>query len=124
MKPIRLSVNLSKIKGSRLVQMTNADNKKEAYVCVPLSQCFVYKESSDAHLMAMMIETPNSIYSDFVVKEYVPQSQYESMEKDLRMAIPVIGRGRFIVERPNKTVISNTETDVEIEDYNGGDLVF
>lgn len=124
MKPIRLSICLSKIKGARIVQFNNEENKKERYVCVPLARCFVPKDSPSAHLLAMMIETPNSIYSDFVVKEYIQQNDYESMSKEQRNAIPALGRGKFIVERPNKTIISNTENVDEVEDVPTEDLPF
>ena len=124
MKPIRLSVCLSKIKGSRLVQFPNEENKKETYVCVPLSRCFVPKDAPSAHLLAMMIETPNSIYSDFVVKEYIPQNEYENLSKEQRNAIPALGRGKLIAERPNKVLISNTESVEEVTDVAVDDLPF
>lgn len=124
MKPIRLSICLSKIKGARLVQFPNEENKKERYVCIPLSRCFVPKDAPSAHLLAMMIETPNSIYSDFVVKEYINQNEYESLSKEQRNAIPALGRGKFIVERPNKTIITNTENVEAVEDVATDDLPF
>ena len=113
MKPIRLSIGLTKIEGARVVQMNNKEGKKQIYACVPIEKCFIPKQSSDAYLIAMAIETPNSMYSDFIIKEYVEQDVYESMTPEQRMAVVNLGRGRFIKERPNKVLIQNTDEQTD-----------
>lgn len=109
MKPIRLSIGLTKINGSRVVQMNDKEGNKKIYACVPIEKCFIPKQSSDAYLIAMAIETPNSLYSDFIIKEYVEQDVYENMTPEERIAVANLGRGRFIKERPNKVLVHNTD---------------
>lgn len=119
MKPIRLSVALNKVKGARMVQMSNPEGKKQIYAAIPIDQLFVPANTSDAYLIMMAIETPNSLYSDFVLKEYVEQKVYDGMTPEERMSIATLGRGRIVKERPNKVLINNVESVDEsgVEDY-------
>ena len=115
MRPIRFSVNLSKVHGSQLIRMQNSEGKQEVFIAVPTSKLFVPQDSQDCHIIVMAIDTPNSQFSDFVVKPYLTQTDYESLSQEQRNQLPILGRGKFIKERQNKSLY-NTATVVDFSD--------
>ena len=115
MRPIRFSINLSKVQGSQLIRMQNSEGKQEVFVAVPASRLFVPQDTNDCHIVVMAIDTPNSQFSDFVVKPYLTQTDYESLSQNERNNLPILGRGKFIKERQNKTLY-NTASVVDVSD--------
>lgn len=115
MRPIRFSVNLSKVHGSQLIRMQNSEGKQEIFIAIPTSRLFVPQDSNDCHIIVMAIDTPNSQFSDFVVKPYLTQTDYESLSQDQRNQLPILGRGKFIKERQNKSLY-NTAAVVDVSD--------
>lgn len=111
MKPIRISLALTKVKNSVVARLSD----KKMYICIPMEELFCVHDSKDAYLTAMMIETPNSQFSDFLIKPYVEQTAYESMSQDERKLLPIIGRGKFIQERTSKTLVQNCLNESESE---------
>lgn len=99
MNNVRLSINLSKLEGTRVVEMKNDKGQQEVYVAIPARALFVPAENPQPYLMATMIHCPDSKYSQFMLKPYMSAEDYKMLSEDQRKAIPVIGSGTFMENR-------------------------
>ena len=112
MNNIRVSVNLGKIRGSRVLNIKDEQGKSKPYVCIPVDECFVPKESPSPYLMFNLIHCPNSIYNDWMVKPYMSAADYKNLSREEQMAIPSIGSGSF-VQPKNGSALARTAEVVD-----------
>lgn len=117
MQPIRISLDLLKFQGARLVRMNNAQNVPTDYVCIPVRDCFVPSNDPRPYLMATMIHCPNAQYGNFMIKPYLSPQDYATKSKEEREAVPVCGKGTFIESAANQAItkvaerVESTELD-------------
>lgn len=119
MQNIRISLDLMKVTGARLVRMNNAANVPENYVAVPVSACFVPSDTPRPYLMATMIHCPNAKYGDFMIKPYLSAEDYNHLTQEERMAQPTVGKGTFMQAASNKQITKQAEV-VEAADVQLG----
>lgn len=110
MQNIRVSIDLLKLGGARLVRFPNAANVPTDYVCVPVSVCFVPRDTPRPYLMASLIHCPNAKYGDFMVKPYVSADDYKVLSKEEQFNLPIIGKGTFMQEATNKQLAAAAES--------------
>lgn len=113
MNNIRLSINLSKVAGTRVINMKNESGKVQ-YVAIPVSSLFVPSEKPEPMLMATMIHCPNSIYNDFMLKPYMNSADYKILSQEERNSLPVIGSGTFMQQQQSRALAATAE-NVEVE---------
>lgn len=117
MQNIRISIDLMKVKSARLVRFPNASGQPTDYVCIPVSECFVPKEQPKPYLMLSLIHCPNAKYGDFMVKPYVSAEDYQVMSKEEQFNLPILGKGSFMSQQPNKQLSAAAEvvavTDIQ-----------
>lgn len=99
MNNVRLSINLSKIEGTRVINMSNDKGQKEVYVAIPARALFVPSENPQPFLMATMIHCPDSKWSQFMLKPYMSPEDYKMLTDEQRKSIPIIGSGTFMENR-------------------------
>lgn len=117
MNNIRVSVNLGKIRGSRVLNIKDESGKSRPYCCIPVEELFVPKESPAPYIMFNMIHCPNSIYNDWMVKPYMSAADYKNLSREEQMSIPSIGSGTFIQPK-NASSLARTAESVEAEPTN------
>lgn len=105
MNPIRISINLAKIEGARVLAVKDTNGKPVYYIGVPVDQCFVPTGTQgQIHLITVMYETPASQYSDFAIKQSVSQDLYQNMSQEQRNAMPFIGKGTWLKQNVDRQV--------------------
>lgn len=103
MNNIRVSIDLTKVDGARTIRAAAPNGKQEYYVAIPVSSLFLPKDSKSAHLTCTMIPCPNALYGDFMLKKYINGTTYANMSREEREAVPIIGKGTYIVPKLEKS---------------------
>lgn len=103
MNNIRVSIDLTKVDGARTIRAAAPSGKQEYYVAIPVSSLFLPKDSHSAHLTCTMIPCPNALYGDFMLKKYINGTTYANMSQEERNAVPIIGKGTYIVPKIEKS---------------------
>ena len=120
MNNIRISIDLTKVDGARLIRAAAPNGKQDYYVAVPVSSLFAPKDSNSVHLTCTMIPCPNALYGDFMLKPYVNGTTYANMSDDERKAIKIIGKGTYIQSKLDKSQAQQYEAatveSVSVED--------
>lgn len=115
MQNIRISLDLTKIEGCRIIRANNSGNTPTEYVAIPVRACYVPADAPRPYLMATMIHCPNAKYGDFMVKPYLSGEDYAQMSAEERAATPIIGKGTFMQAAVSKQIAKAAE-DVEVTD--------
>lgn len=120
MNNIRISIDLTKVDGARLIRAAAPNGKQDYYVAIPVSSLFAPKDSNSVHLTCTMIPCPNALYGDFMLKPYVNGTTYANMSDEERKAIKIIGKGTYIQSKLDKTQAQQYEAatveSVSVED--------
>lgn len=109
MDNIRISLNLMKLSGSRLISAKNAANKEVTYLAIPVEHFFVPTNEPKPYLLCSMIPCPNAQYGDFMVKPFVSGADWEHMSQEDRSNMPIIGKGTFMRPAVSKAIRSEAE---------------
>lgn len=121
MNNIRVSIDLTKVDGARTIRAAAPSGKQEYYVAIPVSSLFLPKDSKSAHLTCTMIPCPNALYGDFMLKKYINGTTYANMSQEERNAVPIIGKGTYIVPKMEKQQ-AQAFSPVEVESANLDDV--
>lgn len=121
MNNIRVSIDLTKVDGARTIRATAPSGKQEYYVAIPVSSLFLPKDSKSAHLTCTMIPCPNALYGDFMLKKYINGTTYANMSQEERNAVPIIGKGTYIVPKIDKSQ-AQAFAPVDVESANLDDI--
>ena len=114
MNNIRVSIDLTKVDGARAIRAQAPSGKQEYYIAIPASSLFLPKDSKSAFLTCTMIPCPNALYGDFMLKKYIDGRTYANMSAEEHKAVPIIGKGTYIVPKLDKEQAASYErTDVE-----------
>lgn len=109
MDNIRISLNLMKLSGSRIISAKNAANKDVTYVAIPINHFYVPTNEPKPYLLCSLIPCPNAQYGDFMVKPFIAGSDWEQMTPADRQAMPIIGKGTFMRPAVNKAIRQEAE---------------
>lgn len=121
MNNIRVSIDLTKVDGARTIRAAAPSGKQEFYVAIPVSSLFLPKDSHSAHLTCTMIPCPNALYGDFMLKKYINGTTYANMSQEERNAVPIIGKGTYIVPKMEKSQ-AKAYAPTEVESANLDDV--
>lgn len=121
MNNIRVSIDLTKVDGARTIRAAAPNGKQEYYVAIPVSSLFLPKDSKSAHLTCTMIPCPNALYGDFMLKKYINGTTYANMSQEERNAVPIIGKGTYIVPKIDKSQ-AQAFAPTEVESANLDDI--
>lgn len=121
MNNIRVSIDLTKVDGARTIRAAAPSGKQEYYVAIPVSSLFLPKDSHSAHLTCTMIPCPNALYGDFMLKKYINGTTYANMSQEERNAVPIIGKGTYIVPKMEKSQ-AQAYTHIDVESANLDDI--
>lgn len=121
MDNIRLSFNVMKMAGTRLLNCKDNSGKDKIYVSIPIEHFFVPGSDPKPYLLCSMIPCPNAQYGDFMIKPFISGADWEQMSEEDRRNVPVIGKGTFMRPAVNKAVKNNSEK-AEVEEVNLANL--
>lgn len=121
MNNIRISLDLLKFSGSRLLKANDANGVPTTYVAVPINHFYVPNQSPRPFLLLSEIAAPNAQYGDYMIKPYMSADEYRRLSDKERGEIPIIGKGTFMQAQPNKQV-ARQATAVEAVDVAPGSL--
>lgn len=121
MNNIRVSIDLTKVDGARTIRAAAPNGKQEYYVAIPVSSLFLPKDSHSAHLTCTMIPCPNALYGDFMLKKYINGTTYANMSQEERNAVPIIGKGTYIVPKMEKSQ-AQAYAHIDVESANLDDI--
>lgn len=117
MDAIRLSINVQKIPGTRLVKMPNPQTgTTQIYAAIPIDQLYVPNTQDAApYLMLNAIPSPNSLYGDFMIKPYINGEDFQHMSDDEKRATPIYGKGSFMKAKVSKAMQQSAEAVQGVE---------
>lgn len=121
MNNIRVSIDLTKVDGARTIRAAAPSGKQEYYVAIPVSSLFLPKDSKSAHLTCTMIPCPNALYGDFMLKKYINGTTYANISQEERNAVPIIGKGTYIVPKIDKSQ-AQAYAPIDVESANLDDI--
>lgn len=109
MNNIRISINLSKIRGSRVLSCKTESGKSQKYVAIPVEELYIPSQKPEPFLMATMIHCPDSLYNDFMLKPYMAAADYKMLTQEQQRQIPIIGSGTFMQQQQSKEFAAKAE---------------
>lgn len=99
MSLFKLSINLLALKDATPLQVTDEKGQKVYGVFVPTYDLFVPKEGTSAHLMGVMVETPNNQFKKYGIKPYLGKTDWDSLTEDQKKTIPFIGSANPVEQK-------------------------
>lgn len=124
MANISISINLSAYDGFKYLVEKDANGKKVFYAAVPVTKLFNPSGTKNVYATAVMIPTPNSVYSDFMLKPMMSSRELQSMSTEDFKAIPSIGSGKYMEKSASKDIVKDSDkaqgaTDAELAEVFG-----
>lgn len=123
MANISVSLKLKAYKGFKyLVEKDQAGNKVY-YAAIPVKELFNPSGTKDVYATAVMIPTPGSQFSDFMLKPMLSAKELQSMAPEDFRALPVLGTGKYMESQVSRDVMKDAAKSAVV-DENDLDEVF
>lgn len=116
MANISISINLSAYDGFKYLSEKDANGKKVFYAAVPVTKLFNPSGTNKVYATAVMIPTPNSEFSDFMLKPMLSSRELQSMSAEDFRAIPTIGSGKYLEKSASKDIVKESTKAQEATD--------
>lgn len=113
MANISISLNLSAYDGFKYLSEKTADGKKVFYAAVPVASLFNPSGTNKVYATAVMIPTPNSQFSDFMLKPMLSGRELQSMTQEDFRSIPSIGSAKYMERAVSKDVVKGSSKAAE-----------
>ncbi|MBQ0153836.1 MAG: hypothetical protein KBS70_03520 [Bacteroidales bacterium] len=123
MANISVSLNLQAYKGFKYMVEKDQAGNKTYYAAIPVKQLFNPSGTTKVYATAVMIPTPNSEYSDFMLKPMCSAKELQSMSQDDFKALPVLGTGKYMEKQISKDLMKEAHKSATV-DENDLDEVF
>lgn len=123
MANISVSLNLQAYKGFKYMVEKDKAGNKTYYAAIPVKELFNPSGTTKVYATAVMIPTPNSEYSDFMLKPMVSAKDLQSMSQDDFKALPVLGTGKYMEKQISKDLMKEATKSAAV-DENDLDEVF
>lgn len=92
MADFQIKVDLLKLQGAAIKDMTAADGRTMRCVVIPIWEAGIYEGKKGVYLDLRAVETQNPQYEDtHFVKQSVTREKYSAMTEEQREAIPIVG---------------------------------
>lgn len=113
MANISISLNLSAYDGFKYLCEKDPSGKKVYYAAVPVTKLFNPSGTNKVYATAVMIPTPNSEFSDFMLKPMLSGRELQSMSPEDFRAIPTIGSGKYLEKSASKDIVKGSAKAAE-----------
>lgn len=118
MANISVSLNLKAYKGFKYMVEKDQAGNKTYYAAIPVKQLFNPSGTTNVYATAVMIPTPNSEYSDFMLKPMLSAKELQSMSQDDFKALPVLGTGKYMEKQISKDLMKEATKSATVDEEN------
>lgn len=123
MANISISLHLNAYKGFKFLVEKDQAGNKVYYAAVPVKELFNPSGTTNIYATSVMIPTPNSQYSDFMLKPMLSAKELQSMTKEQFQALPVLGTGKYLEKQVSRDLMKEAAKSATV-DENDLDEVF
>lgn len=116
MANISVSLNLQAYQGFKYLSEKDAAGKKTYYAAIPVTQLFNPSGTTKVYATAVMIPTPGSEYSDFMLKPMLSAKELQSMDPDQFKALPVLGTGKYLQKQVSKDLMQEASKSASVDE--------
>lgn len=119
MNNLRISIDLSKLEGSRTLSYRDENGTFRYYHAIPMDDLFCPEQTEQRILVCNAIYTPNNAYGKtHLIKPTISKFRYDQMTEDEKRAIPIIGNVKMQTPQvPANVVTQATPAMPPIEPY-------
>lgn len=118
MANISVSLNLKAYKGFKYMVEKDQAGNKTYYAAIPVKQLFNPSGTTNVYATAVMIPTPNSEFSDFMLKPMLSAKELQSMSQDDFKALPVLGTGKYMEKQISKDLMKEAHKSATVDEEN------
>lgn len=116
MANISVSLNLQAYEGFKyLVEKDKAGNKVY-YAAIPVKKLFNPAGTTKVYATAVMIPTPNSEFSDFMLKPMLSAKELQSMDPEQFKSLPVLGTGKYLEKQVSKDLMKEAAKSATVDE--------
>lgn len=123
MANISISLHLNAYKGFKFLVEKDQAGNKVYYAAIPVKELFNPSGTTNIYATSVMIPTPNSQYSDFMLKPMLSAKELQTMTKEQFQALPVLGTGKYLEKQVSRDLMKEAAKSATV-DENDLDEVF
>lgn len=116
MANISISLHLNAYKGFKYMYEKDQAGNKVYYAAIPVKELFNPSGTTNVYATAVMIPTPNSQYSDFMLKPMLSAKELQSMTQDQFRALPVLGTGKYLQQQVSKDLMKEATKSATVDE--------
>lgn len=116
MANISISLNLKAYKGFKYLVDKDENGKKVYYAAIPVTELFNPSGTKDIYATAVMVPTPNSQYSDFMIKPMLSAKELQTKTPEELRALPKLGTGKYMQRAVSKDLMQDAEKAKEVDE--------
>lgn len=116
MANISVSFNLQAYEGFKFLSQKDAQGNKEYYAAIPVKNLFNPSGTKKIYATAIMIPTPNSQYSDFMLKPMCSSKELQSMSQDDFRALPVLGTCKYMEQSVSRDIVKDAAKSAVVDE--------
>lgn len=116
MANISISLHLNAYKGFKFLVEKDQAGNKIYYAAVPVKELFNPSGTTNIYATSVMIPTPNSQYSDFMLKPMLSAKELQTMTKEQFQALPVLGTGKYMEKQVGKDLMKEAAKSATVDE--------
>lgn len=116
MANISISLHLNAYKGFKFLVEKDQAGNKVYYAAVPVKELFNPSGTTNIYATSVMIPTPNSQYSDFMLKPMLSAKELQTMTKEQFQALPVLGTGKYMEKQVGKDLMKEAAKSATVDE--------
>lgn len=124
MANISISLNLQMYKGFKFLAEKDSQGKKTYYAAVPVTELFNPAGTKKIYATAVMIPTPGSEYSDFMLKPMLPAKELQSMTQEQWRALPVLGTAKYMQQAVSRDLMKEAANSFVVDESDEDAIFF
>lgn len=116
MANISISLHLNAYKGFKFLVEKDQAGNKVYYAAVPVKELFNPSGTTNIYATSVMIPTPNSRFSDFMLKPMLSAQELQSMTKEKFQELPVLGTGKYMEKQVSKDLMKEAAKSATVDE--------
>lgn len=116
MANISISLHLNAYKGFKYMYEKDQAGNKVYYAAIPVKELFNPSGTTNIYATSVMIPTPNSQYSDFMLKPMLSAKELQSMSQEQFRTLPVLGTGKYLQSQVGKDVMKEAIKSATVDE--------
>lgn len=116
MANISIALHLNAYKGFKYMYEKDQAGNKVYYAAIPVKELFNPSGTTNIYATSVMIPTPNSQYSDFMLKPMLSAKELQSMTQEQFRTLPVLGTGKYLQQQVGKDVMKEAIKSATVDE--------